>query len=154
MSIFTRSAALACLVIVCAVAVPTSARSSVEVGVSSVASNLSSPVQLISPPDGSDRRFVVDQVGKIWILNSQGEVLAEPFFDISARMVELNPGYDERGLLGLAFHPNFAENRRFFVFYSAPLRDEAPEDWDHTNRVAEYVAQESDRISRTWRRSR
>ncbi|MBW3545465.1 MAG: PQQ-dependent sugar dehydrogenase, partial [Bacteroidetes bacterium] len=48
--------------------------------------------------------------------------------------------YDERGLLGIAFHPNYASNGRFFLYYSAPLYPDAPSDWDHTNVVAEYKA--------------
>jgi hypothetical protein len=41
--------------------------------------------------------------------------LSQPFLDVRGRMVPLMPDYDERGLLGLAFHPGYATNGRFFV---------------------------------------
>ena len=45
-----------------------------------------------------------------------------PFLDLRDRVVPLMPDYDERGLLGLAFHPDFATNGRLFVYYGAPVR--------------------------------
>lgn len=97
------------------------------------------PVNLTHAGDGSGRLFVVDQVGQIYIVNADGEVLDEPFLDIGSRLVDVNPEYDERGLLGLAFHPDYASNGRFFVYYSAPLRDEAPEGWNHTSHLSEFT---------------
>lgn len=67
-----------------------------------------------------------------------GSLQEEPFLDITDKVIELRERYDERGLLGLAFHPDYASNGRFFVYYSAPLWPDAPDDWDHTNVVAEY----------------
>ena len=101
------------------------------------ADGLNSPVRLTSPPDDS-RRFIVDRAGKVFILREDGSMLGEPFLDLSDRLVELRNEFDERGLLGLAFHPQFAENGRFYVYYSAPLRDEAPDDWDHTAHISEF----------------
>jgi glucose/arabinose dehydrogenase len=103
-----------------------------------IADGFTVPVALVSPPDGSGRLFVVEQGGLIKIIDSQRRVLTEPFLDLRDRLVELRTGYDERGLLGLAFHPDFGANGRFFVYYTAPLRDHAPADWDHTNHISEF----------------
>ncbi len=79
-----------------------------------VASGLTSPVLVTTPPGDFDRIFVVEQSGRIRIVKN-GVLLAAPFLDLSA--VALNFG--ETGLLGLAFHPAYAANGRFFVFYNA-----------------------------------
>jgi len=109
------------------------------VGLELVAEGFTSPLAVVPVFDGSRRLFIMDQVGVISILTEDGELLAEPFLDISDRMVTLTPDYDERGLLGLAFHPQYAENGRFFVYYSAPLREGGPEGWDHTSHIAEFT---------------
>lgn len=84
---------------------------------------LTAPVALAAPDDESGRRFFADQIGLIYVIGEDDTMMSEPFLDLRDRMVTLNPDYDERGLLGLAFHPDYAENGRFFVYYSAPLRD-------------------------------
>ncbi|HWN41291.1 MAG TPA: PQQ-dependent sugar dehydrogenase [Thermoanaerobaculia bacterium] len=108
-------------------------------GLRQVAAGLTSPVALIEPPDGSRRLFIVDQIGLIRVLLPDGQLLAEPFLDVRDRLVTLTPNFDERGLLGLAFHPGYGENGRFFVFYSAPLRDGAPAGWNCTSHVSELL---------------
>ena len=106
------------------------------VGLKLVASGFAAPMEFISSKDG--RMFVVDQIGLIKVITADGKLQDEPFLDISDRMIRLSPGYDERGLLGLAFHPDFARNGRIFVFYSAPLRPGAPEGWSCTNILSEF----------------
>src|SRR5690554_6255059 len=106
-----------------------------------VAEGFVSPVTLTSPP-GDDRLFVVDRPGIVYALDQQGQREEEPFLDITDRVVELDPGYDERGLLGFAFHPDFAENGRAFAYYSAPLREGAPEGWNHTAHLSEFTMAE------------
>jgi glucose/arabinose dehydrogenase len=101
-----------------------------------VASGFASPLQIAIPPDGSGRMFVVDQAGLIYIIDSSDTLLPDPFLDISDRLVTLNPNGDERGLLGMAFHPDYATNGRFFVYYSAPLRVGGT--GSHTNQVTEF----------------
>jgi glucose/arabinose dehydrogenase len=115
-----------------------------RVGLTLVAEGFDAPVALEEAPDGSGRLFVADQQGMIRIIADNGSLLDEPFLDVTDRMVPLNTGGDERGLLGFAFHPNFTENGRFFVYYSAPLRPEGPSGWDHTSRVAEFAVQPGD----------
>ena len=77
-----------------------------------VASGLSSPVDLTSP-DGDPRLFVVEQAGRIRVIRD-GVVAETPFLDIRDRV----RAGGERGLLGLAFHPRYVENGRFFVDYT------------------------------------
>jgi len=81
-------------------------------GLQLVTDNLISPVGVAEPPDGTKRLFIVDELGKIWIIGADGKKLANPFIDLASKMVTLNPSYDERGLLGLAFHPDFKKLSR------------------------------------------
>lgn len=103
-----------------------------------VASDLTGPMVAVSPDDGTKRLFIVDQIGVIKILEPSGDVRSGPFLDLRSKLIQLSPQYDERGLLGLAFHPNFRNNGRLFVYYSIPLRRGGPDGWDHTNRLSEY----------------
>jgi glucose/arabinose dehydrogenase len=106
-----------------------------------VADNLVSPVALDAPPDNSKRLFIADQVGKVWIIQADGTRGSSPFLDISSKMVTLSAGYDERGLLGFAFHPDFKTNGKFYIFYSAPPNPGGPEpgaSWDNLVRVSEF----------------
>ncbi|HEU0291102.1 MAG TPA: PQQ-dependent sugar dehydrogenase [Anaerolineales bacterium] len=104
-----------------------------------IASGFTSPVALVAANDRSQRLFVVDQIGIIWII-ADGTRLEKPFLDIRGRLVKLNDFYDERGLLGLALHPDFAANGRFYVSYSAPLKvGMSPDAWDHTTYISEFT---------------
>lgn len=104
-----------------------------------VAEGLTAPLFLAEAPDASGRRFIVDQTGLIYILTADGELLEEPFLDLRNNLVALNEGFDERGLLGFAFHPDYAVNGRFYVSYSAPLRDGAPPGWNYTRLTSEFT---------------
>jgi glucose/arabinose dehydrogenase len=109
-----------------------------------VAQNLVSPLGLLEAPDSTKRLFIFDQTGKIFIVDSNGTMLPTPFLDISSRMVTLMPGYDERGLTGFTFHPDFATNGRFFVYYQAPPVNML---YDHIGRVAEFHADSRSNIA-------
>lgn len=115
-----------------------------EIGLTSVAEGLTSPIAMAQPDDDSGRLFVVDQAGQIRIVESDGTMAEDPFLDLTGHIVDLNDNFDERGLLGLAFHPDYTENGRFFVYYSAPLRDGAPDDWNHTATISEFQVSDSD----------
>jgi glucose/arabinose dehydrogenase len=93
--------------------------SDLAIALEPVAEGLVAPVCAVSAGDGSGRLFVADQVGQIRIVGPGG-LVDRPFLDLADRVVVVNRGYDERGLLGLAFHPRYRENGRFFVRYSAP----------------------------------
>jgi glucose/arabinose dehydrogenase len=115
-----------------------------SVGLQLVADGFTSPVALVEAPDGSGRLFVVDQAGVIRIITAAGNLLPQPFLDLRSRIVSLMPAFDERGVLGLAFHPGYADNGRFFVYYSAPLRPGAPAGYNHTARVSEFRVSAAD----------
>ena len=112
------------------------------VGLKLIASGFAAPMEFISSKDG--RMFVVDQIGLVKVVTADGMLQEKPFLNISDRMVKLSPNYDERGVLGLAFHPDFARNGRVFVFYSAPLRSGAPEGWSCTNKLSEFRVSKDD----------
>ena len=77
-----------------------------------IATGLSSPVELTAPPGDTARVFIVEKTGTIRIRKG-GQLLARPFFTKSG----LSSG-SEQGLLGLAFHPQYASNGRFYVYYT------------------------------------
>jgi glucose/arabinose dehydrogenase len=104
------------------------------------------PVGIANAGDGSQRLFVTDQRGKVMILQN-GALLATPFLDIGSRLVPERANFDERGLLGLAFHPNFGQAGsvgadKFYLYYSAPQPAGNPSDpinpVDHQSIIAEY----------------
>ena len=70
---------------------------------------------VITAPAGDDRLFVVERVGVIRILDANREMLDPAFLDLTDRVLA---GGIEQGLLGLAFHPDYASNGRFFVYYT------------------------------------
>jgi glucose/arabinose dehydrogenase len=86
----------------------------VEVVLEPSADGLSSPLDLTNAGDGSGRVYVAQQAGTIRAYEADGTELPEPYLEIGDR---ISAG-GERGLLGLAFHPDFAENGRFFVNYT------------------------------------
>ena len=78
-----------------------------------VTSAVTQPVLVTSPRDGTNRLFIVEKTGRIRIVKS-GSLLSQPFLDISGSVSKGG----EQGLLGLAFHPGFKTNHKFYVDYT------------------------------------
>jgi glucose/arabinose dehydrogenase len=85
-----------------------------KVSLSPFISGVESPLFLTHAGDGSGRVYIVGQTGRISIAEAGGELLPEPFLDISDRVV----AGGEQGLLGLAFHPSYSDTGRFYVNYT------------------------------------
>lgn len=94
-----------------AIAAVPAVASAQTIGVDVVADGFTAPV-FVTAPRNDDRLFVVDQDGEIWIVDD-GTKLDVPFLNISGEVWFAG----EMGLLGLAFHPDYARNGRFFVNY-------------------------------------
>jgi len=78
-----------------------------------VVSGLNQPVYVTHSHDGSRRMFIVEQPGRI-LVTQPGTAITAVFLDLTSRILCCG----ERGLLGLAFHPQYSANRRFFVNYT------------------------------------
>ena len=93
----------------------------VKVSLRPIVSKLNLPTVLktaVLPGDSVERLFIATQTGEIFYIGN-GEVVT--FLDIRQRIIKLGVsggGYDERGLLGLAFHPQFYYNGLFYIHYS------------------------------------
>lgn len=74
--------------------------------------SLQNPVDLVSPPDDA-RLFVLEQVGRVRVIEKD-KLREKPFLDLVSKIASGG----ERGLLGMAFHPQYQKNGRFFVHYS------------------------------------
>lgn len=90
----------------------------ITVEVQTILDGLASPLGMAVPDDGSGRMFVFDQTGYIWVVTSAGK-MAVPLLDVRNRLVSFGI-YDERGLLGVATHPNFAQNKLVYTYTSEP----------------------------------
>ena len=84
-----------------------------EVSVAVAVTGFDAPLEIADPGDGSGRLFVAEQAGRIRIVQD-GALVDRPFLDITDRIASGG----ERGLLGLAFHPDFPTDPRFFVDYT------------------------------------
>ena len=71
------------------------------------------PVAIVSAPGDTNRLFIVEQIGRIAVITNLASPNRTVFMDIGGRVTFSG----EQGLLGLAFHPGYATNRTFFVFY-------------------------------------
>lgn len=104
-----------------------------NVRVQPVAENVQAPTVIVFPDNNN--LWIAEQTGKIK-LYTEGKPAEAPILDLKTKMVKVRAGYDERGLLGLALHPQFRTNKKFYVYYSAPSSQGA----NHTSVIAEYTA--------------
>jgi len=85
-----------------------------EIDLVEIASGFDEPIFLTTARDGSADLYVVEQTGQVWRLAADGVAASTPFLDLSGDIVK---SY-EQGLLGLAFHPGYATNGRFYIDYT------------------------------------
>jgi hypothetical protein len=84
--------------------------------------------------------LIGDQVGRIALLKSDGTLSEKPVLVLGEKLSKYNTNsFDERGLMGIALHPQFSTTRKFYVYYSAPLRSQAPTNFDHTSHLSEFT---------------
>jgi glucose/arabinose dehydrogenase len=82
-----------------------------------IAEGLAKPIAVAAPPDDSGRLFILERDGLLKVMDlATGAIAPTPALDLTGQIAITG----ERGLLGLAFHPDFAANGRFFVFLSQP----------------------------------
>jgi len=102
-----------------------------------VATDLDNPLQIKAAPGNAQRLYIVEQDGLIKVLEN-GAVLPAPFLDLTS----VTNGFIEEGLLGVAFHPDYEQNGRFFVHYSS--FDEPEPNGQHPTTIMEYARSASD----------
>ncbi|NXS63166.1 HIPL2 protein, partial [Brachypteracias leptosomus] len=83
-----------------------------------VANGLRNPVLMVHANDHTHRMFIAEQVGVIWVYLPDGGRLEEPFLDIKSIVLATPWLGDERGFLGMAFHPKYKYNGKFYIYYS------------------------------------
>ena len=83
-----------------------------------IADSLHSPTAIVFP--GNGEIWVSEQTGQLRVIKN-GILMRSPLLDLTGKMIKVNKGYEERGFLGLALHPQFNSNHMFYAFYSAPL---------------------------------
>ena len=121
-----------------------SAENKTAAGLKLVADGFTSPLTLVPFEDGSGRVLIADQVGTVRLLSKEGA--PRLFCDLRPKLVKLNAGFDERGLLGVLLHPKYASNQKLYVYYSAPLRSGGPAGWDHTSTLSEFKVTSKDEL--------
>jgi glucose/arabinose dehydrogenase len=144
-----RATAALCATVALAVgataAVPASAE--VKIKLEPYVTGVNTPLAMVQPA-GDDRKFVIEQWGRVRVIDADGKMSPEPVLDIRSKIVDLWADFDEKGLLGLAFPPDFKDSGKFYVAYSAHNNYESDLGkkfwWSHTNVVAEYTMSADD----------
>jgi len=110
-----------------------------------IVDGLAAPLGLAAPDDGSKRMFVYDQAGLAWVVTDAGR-LPTPLLDVRGRLVTFG-NYDERGLLGLATHPDFAHHPFVYTYTSEPINGVA----DFVNVMPAGVTNNHQSVIAEWR---
>jgi glucose/arabinose dehydrogenase len=110
----------------------TSNEKSISVKLLKIADGLHSPVSAVFAPDGS--MLIVEQTGQIRLIKDNS-LVEKPIYDMQNKLVKLSGAYDERGLLGIALHPNFSQNKKLYLYYSAPSDVKGS---DHQSIISEF----------------
>ena len=98
--------------------VPEPSHSEIMLDYVPLTSQLSKPLLITNAGDGSDRLFVVEQHRGIRIIHSQGNLDPTPFLELGPNGLDRLASTVEEGFLGLAFHPDYANNGKFYVHYN------------------------------------
>ncbi|XP_053192232.1 HHIP-like protein 2 [Scomber japonicus] len=93
-------------------------RGCLQLCLTEVANNLRNPVLMLHSNDDTHRMFIAEQVGFVWVYLHDGSRLEQPFLDLTGEVLTTPWLGDERGFLGMAFHPKYQDNGRFFIYYS------------------------------------
>ena len=102
------------------------------------------PIFLKHASDGTNRLFIGEQIGLVHIMYTNGTILPVPFMNIQADVKTTNNTGDERGLLGMAFHPNYSSNRKLYIYYSTPLHESEKYYGNHKIRIEELKTDATD----------
>jgi glucose/arabinose dehydrogenase len=104
-----------------------------------IVEGIQAPTALVFPT--ANIGWVAEQTGKIRLIRD-GKLTDVVVLDTKSKMVRVNPGYEEKGLLNIAIHPKFATNHKFYIFYSRNTTTKNPANnrrFDHTDVVAEHT---------------
>lgn len=106
-----------------------------------IVEGIQAPTALVFPT--ANTGWVAEQTGKIRLIRD-GKLTDVVVLDTKSKMVRVNSGYEEKGLLNIALHPKFSANGKFYLFYSRNTTTQNPANnrkFDHTDVVAEYKMQ-------------
>ncbi|XP_041828236.1 HHIP-like protein 1 isoform X2 [Melanotaenia boesemani] len=103
-----------------------------------VANGLRNPLAMVHANDGTHRFFVAEQVGLVWTFLPDRSKLEKPFLNITKAVLTSSWEGDERGFLGITFHPKYKYNRKLYVYYSVEVG------FDERIRISEFKVSASD----------
>ncbi len=118
----------------------------ITIELQTIVDGLAAPLSLAVPDDGSHRMFVYDQAGLAWVVTEATGKLPTPLLDVRSRLVTFG-NYDERGLLGLATHPDFVHHPLVYTYTSEPIAGAA----DFTNVMPTGATNNCQSVLAEWR---